>query len=64
MKEKLKTVITEVFNENGEIRPCGREKCKELISLASQIYPKINFGDPNTGIMNMDAMKELRSKLI
>ena len=64
MKEKLKNVITKVFYENGEIRPCGREKCQELISLASQIYPEINFGNPDTGIMNMDAMKELRSKLI
>ena len=64
MKEKLKTLIREVFNSNGEIRPCGREKCKELVSLASQIYPGINFGDPNTGIMNMDTMKELLAKFI
>lgn len=64
MEEQLKTVITEVFNSNGEIRPCGREKCQELIFLASQIYPEINFGNPDTGIMNTDAMKELRSKLI
>ena len=59
--EKLKVLLNKVFDSDGNVLPCGREVCKELISTASQIYPNVNFGNVETGQMNIDNMLQLRS---
>lgn len=61
--DKLNILLNEVFDENGNIRPCGREACQELISEASITYPGIDFGNAKTGIMNIENMLKLRSDI-
>lgn len=63
MLDNFKTLYNEVFNKNNEVKACGREKCKNLIKLASTIKPNIDFGDENTGFMNIDNMIKLRKEL-
>lgn len=63
MLNNFKTLYNEVFNKNNEVKACGREKCKNLIKLASTIKPNIDFGDENTGFMNIDNMIKLRKEL-
>ena len=46
-----------VFDENGNVQLCGREKCKELIMACQLVCPDIDFGDLNSGFMNVDKIK-------
>lgn len=58
--ERFKELYPEVIDENGSIKVCGREKCKELIKLAHFITGKLNtYGDHNTGCLNRDKIIEL-----
>jgi len=50
-------LYTEIFDKNGEIKPCGRDKCKKLIMLLSEAEPSIDFGNAETGFMNVDNIR-------
>ena len=50
---------SKVFNGNGDIKACGREACKELIIACMDKYPGVNFGDPDTGMMNVENIKKV-----
>lgn len=54
----------EVFDEQGNVKACGRDRCKMLMQLAHKLDAGANFGDTNAGYMNIEAMKELHAKLI
>lgn len=62
MKKQILNLYNEIFDENGNVRSCGREKCKQLITLLSEEYPDKKFGDSNTGFMNIKAIKAVLSK--
>lgn len=47
-----------VFDENGEVKACGREACKELIRACMEKNPGVDFGNPETGMMNIKNVKE------
>lgn len=53
----IKELYNEVFDENGNVQLCGREKCKELIMACQLVWPDIDFGDLNSGFMNVDKIK-------
>lgn len=57
------SVYNEVFDTNGEARACGREKCIKLIELAESIKENIDFGNKETGMMNIPNIKNLRESL-
>lgn len=57
--DRLKTLYSEVFNDDGSIKVCGRDKCKHLISCLSDMYPDKYFGDVNTGFLNIKAIREV-----
>lgn len=52
----------DVFDINGEIMACGRDKCKELIHIANKIEPNISHGDIENGYMNVESIKALYNK--
>ena len=62
--DQMYKLYNDVFNENGEIKACGRDKCKKLI-IACETYYKfhynenVNFGNSDTGFMNVDNIKKL-----
>lgn len=61
--ENFKTVYGLVFDADGNIKTCGRERCKDLI-VASEKVEQGFYGDKETGIMNAVAIKKLYQKVI
>lgn len=65
MKEIFLAKFSEVFDENGRIKCCGREKCKELIQSAIDFLdsdrglgiPREKLGNINTGVINESTIK-------
>ena len=52
----------EVFDPDGSIKLCGRDKCKKLILMCESIaHP---FGNPDTGCMYVEAIKKLHEEII
>ena len=42
-----------VFEPNGKIKPCGRCECIELIYLCKEYEPATDFGNTESGFMNV-----------
>lgn len=51
-----------VFDENGEIRICGREACKALMAKMEECFPGETFGNPDTGCMDIFKIKRYYRK--
>lgn len=49
----------QVFDEVGNVKPCGRDMTKSLIRIAQQLQPDVDFGDLRTGYMNVEHMHNL-----
>ena len=52
-----------VFDENGNVKNCGRALCQELILLADQIEQDVKHGDAYTGMMDTQNIKNLYKKV-
>lgn len=63
LKEEFLNVYTLVFDEQGYVKLCGRHACIKLIKLANQIVPDTDYGNPCTGMMNLQALRDLHEKL-
>jgi hypothetical protein len=50
--DNVRSLVFEVIDQNGNMRACGREKCKELIRILKDLYPNVDFGNPETGFVN------------
>lgn len=64
MPDKLKVfknLFNEVFDHNGKVTLCGREKCKELIRAARAVTPI--YGDEESGFMDTEALQSLYKRL-
>jgi hypothetical protein len=48
-----------VFDENGNIKACGRDACKDLIRECTNKWPDIDFGNADTGMMNVENIKKM-----
>ena len=53
----------EVFDAGGAVKLCGRDTCKKLMLNASKIKPGIDYGNMDSGFMNIEAIKELYNSL-
>lgn len=58
----LNILYNEVFNSDGSVKPCGRDVCKFLISYLSDKYPDVDFGNTDTGYMNIENIKKYASQ--
>ena len=59
---KLRSLYNEVFDENGNVRSCGRDKCKELIIETEGVFGG-RFGNQETGFMDVKKIKKYLSAL-
>lgn len=59
----MKELYDVVFDKNGEIKTCGREACKKLILACEALKPGVNYGNSQTGFMNIENIKTLRREL-
>lgn len=58
-KKSLKLLFNDVFNSDGSVKACGRDKCINLIvecELLHPEYPKGYFGNARTGLMDSRAV--------
>jgi hypothetical protein len=55
-QERLKRAYNAVFDENGQVRNCGREVCSKLINLMKK-YTSKKIGDEDTGKLEIDTIK-------
>ena len=65
-KTEFNEKYNNVFNDNGTIKNCGREKCKDLI-IACMVLSKNNsnyFGNPDTGMMNVPNIQQFKNGLL
>lgn len=59
MAEKnVRDQLDRVFTQNGEVKACGRAECRKAIQAASEFYPGVNFGNIETGIMDLQAFQD------
>jgi hypothetical protein len=52
-------LVYSVFNEDFTVKACGRKLCSDLIAHLSSLYPDINFGNENTGVMNVENIRKI-----
>lgn len=62
-KCELEHMYNRVFDENGEIKACGREVCKTLINVINQ-ETSAYVGNPETGMMDIDNIKAEYKKIM
>ena len=60
LEEMLPVVYSEVFDEQGNVKACGREKCLELIEICSELDPFNYYGDSKLGFLNEENIFKLR----
>ena len=61
LEEMLPVVYSEVFDEQGNVKACGREKCLELIEICSELDPFNYYGDSKLGFLNEENIFKLRN---
>lgn len=60
LEERFSIVYNEVFDDYGNVKACGREKCIELIEICSEINPYNYYGDSKQGFLNEENIFKLR----
>lgn len=60
--EDFKSLYKQVFDLNGNITACRREKCRELMVAANNVGDE-EYGDLDFGRLYIDAVKRLYIKL-
>lgn len=64
LEEKFEQVYAKVFTEENTVRTCGRDECKKLIKLAVEMDNSNDFGNINTGCMNINNVVKLHERII
>ena len=62
--EEIKELYNKVFDENGNVTLCGRDASKKLMIALNEIYEAVDFGDLETGFLNVENVKKYVNKLI
>lgn len=60
---KIKEQMSKVFDEKQQVMPCGRNECMTLIQMFQERFPDVDFGNINTGIMNVKNILEYARKI-
>ena len=63
MKQLFLEIYAKVFNEDGSIKNCGRTVCIQLISLAKQLGTDTDYGNTDTGFINIETMQKLYEQI-
>ena len=63
MKREVLSQLNKVLDDQGNPKACGRENCKRAIWLANLLYPEVDYGDVETGMMKVENLNSLRKEL-
>lgn len=58
MNNDFITLYKQVFDTEGNIKACGRDKCIELMVAADKIKQG-DYGNTNTGRLNIENIQDL-----
>lgn len=63
--EKFKELYDECFDENDQVRKCGRDACKTLMAFCYENFniPGVNYGDLDSGYMNVNQIVALHKDI-
>lgn len=64
LEEKFKQEYKNVFTDDDTVKACGRNNCKKLIELASELDANKDYGNTETGVMNINNMIKLHDKVM
>jgi hypothetical protein len=53
MKKQLLDQLHKVLDHEGNPKACGREECRKAIRLAGELFPGKDYGDEESGYMNV-----------
>jgi hypothetical protein len=59
----MKELYDIVFDENGDVTLCGREACQLLILACEELRPGVDYGNAQTGFMNIENIQKLKREL-
>lgn len=59
MEKRLQELLLLAFTPFGEVRLSALEARKQLIVEANAAYPDTNFGNPKTGVMDIEKFREV-----
>ena len=62
--EKLKDDYQAVFDENGNVKACGRTLCMNLMYTLKKFRPDAELGNFATGVMNVEVVKNVYQDII
>lgn len=63
IENRFLVLYKQVFNNDGGVKLCGRDVCKELILLSNQIEPSVNHGNVNTGFIEIKAIRNVYKRI-
>lgn len=61
---KFTRLYSEVIDNSGNVKACGRDKCKELIEISDKLDKNTYHGNIDTGMLHIDALKVLYNKVL
>ena len=64
MKINFEEEYSRVFDENDDIRPCGKDVCIALMLKMQEAFPGEVFGDTETGAMDIFKIKRFHRKTL
>ena len=64
METEFFKLYSQVFNENKEMKACGRDTCFALIVVADEVEPGVSHGNTKHNRVYPEKMHSLYKKLI
>lgn len=61
--QELKDAYNAVFDQNGAVKGCGREKCIHLIKVMKK-HTSEDVGNLKTGMMDIETVKRIYKSLV
>ena len=62
---KFNQLYSEIFDSRGNVKRCGRQKCKELMKIAYAMdNSQTDYGDLESGFMNVKNIKALHNRIM
>lgn len=63
MEQNITTLYERVFDDEGNVKACGRRACQELM-MALERFVGTSCGDKENGYMNIPAVKDAYRRYI
>lgn len=62
--DDLKKLYLDVFEDDlMTVKLCGRDACKRLIVALNEVYPDVDFGSIDSGLLNVPVVQKYGDKI-